>query len=97
MKLPWHERWQTFLVCGLLCAFASPFVLWDLAEWEADPSGGTRSMNWLAVAVYRVGGKWLLAGLVLAGGLLVASVGVRRRGVQRARAGRAQNPTGEGG
>jgi hypothetical protein len=64
--------------------FGSAFVFWDLTEWEAHP-GESRSMPWPAVLVYRLGGKWLLSGLVLAVGLFLLVEGARRRRVQTRR------------
>jgi hypothetical protein len=68
----------------------SAFVFWDLTEWEAHPDE-SRSMPWLAVLIYRVGGKWLLSGMCLAVGLFLTYEGVRRRRVQTRRTERAEN------
>ena len=87
MKLPWYERWQTFLILGMVMTAGSVFVFWDLAEWEADPTGGTKSMHWLAALLYRIGGKWLLSALVLAVGVILTVASIYRRRAQRARAG----------
>jgi hypothetical protein len=92
MKPRWYERWQTFLVLGLLMTAGSVFVFWDLAEWEADPNGGAKSMNWFAALLYRIGGKWLLSAAVLAVGVILTVAGVHRRRVQRARAGQPPAP-----
>ena len=84
MKLPWYERWWVFLACGVAMTLGSAFVFWDLTEWEAHP-GESRSMPWPAALVYRLGGKWLLSGLVLAVGLFLLVEGARRRRVQSRR------------
>ena len=60
MKLPWYERWQTFLALGLLMTAGSVFVFWDLAEWEADPNPLVEAIRenpddgprWLALAAW---------------------------------------------
>jgi hypothetical protein len=70
-----------FVACGLACTFGSALVFWDLAEWEAHP-GESRSMPWLAVVIYRVGGKWMLSGVVLSVGVFLTVLGARRRRVQ---------------
>jgi hypothetical protein len=81
VKRPWYERWSVFLACGLAMTFGSAFVFWDLTEWEAHP-GDSRSMPWLAVLIYRIGGKWLLSGMCLAVGLFLTVEGLRRRRTQ---------------
>jgi hypothetical protein len=78
VKRHWSERWWVFLACGLAMTFGSAFIFWDLAEWEAHPDE-SRSMPWLAVVIYRVGGKWLLSGLALAIGVFLTVEGLRRR------------------
>ena len=92
MKRPWYERWQAFLACGVAMTLGSAFVFWDLTEWEAHPDE-SRSMPWLAVLVYRIGGKWLLSGLVLAVGLFLMFEGLRRRRVQGRRPSPAESDT----
>jgi hypothetical protein len=82
VKRPWYERWQVFLACGVAMTLGSAFVFWDLTEWEAHPDE-SRSMPWLGVLIYRIGGKWLLSGLVLAVGLFLTFEGVRRRRAAR--------------
>ena len=80
MKKPhWSERWWVILLFGLMLTAATPFIYWDLAEWEADPNAGGRSMNCFAALVYKVGGKWLLCGLCLAVGLFLIGFGLRQR------------------
>jgi len=85
VELPWYERWQTFVACGMACLLGSPFVFWQLAEWEAEPASRSISMHWLAALIYRLGGKWLLSALVLAVGCIVTVMGIRRRRLQTAR------------
>jgi hypothetical protein len=82
---PWNERWQTFVIAGAAMVAGGPYVLWYLAEWEADPAAGELSMRWPAGLVYRVGGKWLLSALVLGVGCVLLRVGLGRRRVQRPR------------
>jgi hypothetical protein len=84
VKLPWYERWWVHLVLGLAMTFGSAFVFWDLTEWEAHPEE-TRSMNWFAVLIYRIGGKWLLSGLVLAVGVILLASALGRWRKQRRR------------
>jgi hypothetical protein len=85
VKLPWYERWWVFLACGVFMALGSAYVYWYLADWEANPDRGGLSMHWLAAVIYRIGGRWLLSGLVLAVGLVLTVTGVRRRQGQTGR------------
>lgn len=82
MPRPWHERFQTFLVLGLLLVAGSGFVWWDLGDLEEH--GGSRSIHWIGAVLYDLGGKWLLSGVVLAVGVFLTVVGLRRRRAQRA-------------
>ncbi|HKB00912.1 MAG TPA: hypothetical protein VKD90_01775 [Gemmataceae bacterium] len=81
MRRLWYDRWQVFLACGVAMTLGSAFVFWDLTEWETHPNE-SRSMPWFAALVYRIGGKWLLSGLVLGVGLFLMFEGMRRRRVQ---------------
>lgn len=80
MTRHWSERWQTFLILGLLMLAGSGFVYWDLADLEEH--GGSRSIHWLGAALYNLGGKWLLAGVVFAVGAFLTVLGLRRRRAQ---------------
>lgn len=87
----WNERWQSFVICGVLLSVGSLFVLWEFTEWEANGAQGPPSVNLLAVWVYRSGGKWLLSGCVLAIGCWFTLVGLRRRRIQQARTRRTES------
>jgi hypothetical protein len=92
VKRHWSERWWVHLACGLVMTFGSAFLYWDLSEWEAHPDE-SRSMPWLAVLLYRIGGKWLLSGLALAIGVFLTIEGLyRRRQQSRPPSGRCSEP-----
>ncbi|MGL6074817.1 MAG: hypothetical protein ACRC8S_11705 [Fimbriiglobus sp.] len=93
MKMHWTERWQPILVIGLFISLVSPLIYWDLAEWEADPAAGSKSMNCLVAALYWIGGKWLVTAVVFSAGLLFIRMGVRRRRIQKSWQARSTEPS----
>jgi hypothetical protein len=73
------------MILGVAMVAGGPFVLWWLAGRAADPAAGGVSMPWPAALMYRLGGRWLLAAVVVGVGCVLLRVGVARRTARRPR------------
>jgi hypothetical protein len=66
--------WWQCIGWGILCFAIAGVLYWSLAAKEA--SGGWFRAKWWVVLLYSLGGKWLVAGVFIALGLLGIAVGL---------------------
>jgi hypothetical protein len=66
--------WWQSIGWGFLCFGIAGFSYWALAAKEAAHE--SFRARWWIVLLYSIGGKWLVAGLFIAFGLLGVAVGV---------------------